>query len=1018
MLSDSQNASIHQLFESQVEQTPDNVAVVFKGEQLTYRELNHRANRIAHYLKDQGVEPEVLVGICVERSLEMIVGILGILKAGGAYLPLDSEYPQERLAFMLEEAQMPILLTQKQLVSAFPKHGAKVVYLDGDSEEFSRESEENTVSGVTTDNLAYVIYTSGSTGKPKGVLVTHKGLCNLAKAQLKLFNVQPSSRVLQFASSNFDASVWEILMALSVGATLCLGTRDSLLPGPALIKQLREQAITIVTLPPSVLAILPPDVLPALQTIIVAGEACSPDLVARWAPGRRFFNAYGPTEATVCATVAECTNNREKPTIGYPIPNVQVYLLDNQLKQVPVGVPGELCIGGIGLARGYLNRPELTDERFIPNPFSNKLEERLYKTGDLACYLLDGNIEFLGRIDNQVKVRGFRIEPGEIEAVLWQHSGVREAVVMVPENASGNKRLVAYVVSSLEPAPSTSELRRFLKEKLPDYMVPSVFMMLDTLPLTPNGKVDRCALLLLALNDTQRELEEAFVAPRTPIEEQLAGIWAKILGVEKVGINDNFLELGGHSLLAAQLLLRLQEAFDIEMPVRYLYESPTVKGLAQIIEALQGESPGAIFTSTTIDLKAEAVLDAEIYPRKTYLYDVSPPRHILLTGATGFVGAFLLYELLQRTQAKIHCLVRANNPDEGLKRLQNTLEQYSLWEPSLSSKIVIIPGDLAQPLFGLSDEQFNSLGEELDTIYHSGAEVNFVKPYSSLKATNVLGTQEILRLACQGKVKPVHYISTSAVFSTIGYFTGLKVNREEDDIAHSESYLYSDMSYSQSKWVAEKLVWIAKSRGLPVTIFRPGFVLGHSQTGVSNLNDFMARLIKGCIQMGSFPDLDTTEYFIPVDYASRAIVHLSRKKESQGKAFHVVNPQHIPLVDFFELIRSFGYPMKKLPYTRWKDELISHTRNSLENALYPLLPMLIESVNEERMTIPELHQKNPYYDSQNMILGLADTSIFCPLVEAKLLDTYFSYFIRSEFLKPPQLGEKITKTLSANWENA
>jgi acyl-CoA synthetase (AMP-forming)/AMP-acid ligase II len=267
------------------------------------------------------------------------------------------------------------------------------------------------------------------------------------------------------------------------------------------------------------------------------------DLVARWAPGRRFFNAYGPTEATVCATVAECTNNREKPTIGYPIPNVQVYLLDDQLKQVPVGVPGELCIGGIGLARGYLNRPELTDERFIPNPFSNKLEERLYKTGDLACYLLDGNIEFLGRIDNQVKVRGFRIEPGEIEAVLWQHSGVREAVVMVPENASGNKRLVAYVVSSLEPAPSTSELRRFLKEKLPDYMVPSVFMMLDTLPLTPNGKVDRCALLLLALNDTQRELEEAFVAPRTPIEEQLAGIWAKILVLRRWGLMITFSSL-------------------------------------------------------------------------------------------------------------------------------------------------------------------------------------------------------------------------------------------------------------------------------------------------------------------------------------------------------------------------------------------------------------------------------------------------------------------------------------------
>jgi amino acid adenylation domain-containing protein len=436
----------HQLFEFQVKRTPDAVAVVFEGEHLTYQELNHRANQLAHYLRTLGVGPEVLVGICMKRPLEMIVGLLGILKAGGAYVPLDPAYPQERLAFMLQDAQTPVLLTQKRLMSLLPEHGAKVVCLDADWKAIALESEENPVCGVTPDNLAYVIYTSGSTGKPKGVLVAHRSLCNLAKVQVKSFDVQPKSRVLQFASLSFDASVSEVFITLVAGATLILSTRDSLLLGPALIQLLREQAITHVTLPPSVLAVLPAEELPALRTMIVAGEACPSDLVALWAPGRRFFNAYGPTEATVCATIAECTDSSQKLPIGYPITNTQVYLLDAQQQPIPVGVPGEIHLGGVGLARGYLNQPHLTAEKFIPNPYSDEPGVRLYKTGDLARYLPSGQLEFLGRLDQQVKIRGFRIELGEIEAVLSQHPEVQQTVVMVREDIPGNKRLVAYVV--------------------------------------------------------------------------------------------------------------------------------------------------------------------------------------------------------------------------------------------------------------------------------------------------------------------------------------------------------------------------------------------------------------------------------------------------------------------------------------------------------------------------------------------------------------------------------------------
>ncbi|MBR8841198.1 MAG: amino acid adenylation domain-containing protein, partial [Stigonema ocellatum SAG 48.90 = DSM 106950] len=433
-----QDKCIHQLFEEQVERTPNAVAVVFENNSLTYLQLNQRANQLAHHLLSLGVGPEVLVGICVERSVEMVVGLLGILKAGGAYVPLDPTYPQEHLAYMLSDSLLSVLLTQEKLVADLPEHTAYVVCLDSQWGVISCESQENPLCGVQASNLAYVIYTSGSTGKPKGVLVAHQGLCNLAMAQIRLFDVNEDSSVLQFVSFSFDVSIGEVVMALCSGARLCLGTLDSLLPGANLIQFLRTYNITHVMLPPSALAVLPYEELPALRTIVVGGEACSPDLVAQWSKDRHFFNAYGPTESTVCATIAECTDSSNQISIGRPIANTQIYILDSHGQPVPIGVRGELYIGSAGLARGYLNRPELTQQKFIVNPFSQQQGARLYKTGDLARYLSNGNIEFLGRIDHQVKIRGFRIELGEIEAVLNTHPQIRQAVVIATEEVSGN----------------------------------------------------------------------------------------------------------------------------------------------------------------------------------------------------------------------------------------------------------------------------------------------------------------------------------------------------------------------------------------------------------------------------------------------------------------------------------------------------------------------------------------------------------------------------------------------------
>ncbi|MFP5263076.1 MAG: amino acid adenylation domain-containing protein [Blastocatellia bacterium] len=573
---------IHELFQEQAARTPDAVAVTFEQEQLTYRELNERANQLAHYLKGLGAGPEVRVAIFLERSIEMIVGLLGILKSGGAYVPLNAAYPMERLAFVLEDSQSPILLTEERLLDELPSYGGQAVCMDSDGYLISQQSSENLAGDTSPANLAYVIYTSGSTGMPKGVLVAHEGLCNQSEAQRRAFNVAPQTRVLQFASLSFDASIFEIVMALAKGATLCLAKQDCLMPGPDLLKLIRDQAITNVTLPPPVLAALGEDRLPDLDTIIVAGEACSADLVSRWSAGRRFFNAYGPTEFTVWATVAECADGKRKPDIGKPIENTQVYLLDSKLRPVPIGVAGELHVGGVGLARGYMNRAELTAEKFIPNPFSAEPGARLYKTGDWARYLPDGSIDFIGRIDHQVKVRGYRIELEEIEAVLHDHAAIRDGVVLAKEDEQGNKRLVAYVVVYPEQAVTAAQLRDFLRQKLPDYMIPAAFIMLDELPLTPHGKVDRRAL---PEPDAARpKVGNLFVAPRNETEELLAGVWSQVLKIERVGIDDDFFALGGDSILSVEILSQAQQ-LGLTFSIQQLFQQPTVRQLASGLKA-------------------------------------------------------------------------------------------------------------------------------------------------------------------------------------------------------------------------------------------------------------------------------------------------------------------------------------------------------------------------------------------------------------------------------------------------
>ena len=582
---------VPELFEAQVVRTPDAVALVHGKEEVSYRELDNQANRVSRHLRSLGVGPDVPVGICVHRSPAMIAGLLGILKAGGAYLPLDPAYPKERLHFMLQDSGAPVLLAQEPLQSRFKFQTAncKVVCLDllrlagGDAEIPPARPR------LSSDNLAYIIYTSGSSGKPKGVELSHRGLVNLLAWHQRAYGVTPADRATQFAAVSFDASVWELWPYLTAGASVHIVDDELRASAPGLAQWLSDARITLSFVPTPVaeetFSVPWPAGVP-LRALLTGGD----QLHRR--PGLKFpaslVNHYGPTENTVVTTFARVHPAENAPTeappIGRPIANVQVYVLDPMLRPVPVGVPGELYIGGESLARGYRNNPALTGEKFIPNPFSATPGGRLYRTGDLVRRLADGNLQFLGRVDQQVKIRGYRIEPGEIEARLNQHPTVRECLVMARDQENGPKQLVAYLILKQPTAPPSKELSDFLRTTLPDFMVPSAFVCLDAWPLTPNAKIDRRALP--APERSQRPLRRAYVAPRDQVEETVARLWSQLLGRPRVGVHDNFFELGGHSLLAAQAVARLKESFQIQMSIRTLFEKPTVADFAKEIDRL------------------------------------------------------------------------------------------------------------------------------------------------------------------------------------------------------------------------------------------------------------------------------------------------------------------------------------------------------------------------------------------------------------------------------------------------
>nr|AQW44894.1 non-ribosomal peptide synthetase [Corallococcus coralloides] len=976
--------TLHELVEAQAERTPEAEALVSGQRRFTYAELNRRANQLAHYLRRLGVGPEVRVGICVERTEDVVIGLLGILKAGGAYVPLDPAYPKERLALILEDAQVPVLLTQQRLLPDLPAHSARLLCLDSDGPVLDAERGENPSRTVGPENLAYLIYTSGSTGRPKGVMIEHRNAAAFLVWATSVFSREQLAGTLASTSMCFDLSVFEMFAPLCCGGKVIVAKNALELPE---LPAARE--VTLLNTVPSAMSALlrAGAVPPSITTVNLAGEALAAALVERiYQTGhvRDVFNLYGPSETTTYSTYTR-VGRGEHVLIGRPVGNTQVYVLDANLEPVPVGVPGEVYIGGIGVARGYLDRPDLTAERFVRCPFGTGPGARMYRTGDLARWLADGQLDYLGRMDHQVKLRGFRIELGEIGEVLARHPDVREGVVVVRDDMGEEKQLVAYVVARGEKAPDPADLRNHLKARLPEHMVPRFFVNLDALPLTPNGKVDRKALP--APEGARAGAKKAHVAPRTPDEETLATLWREVLRVEQVGVHDNFFDLGGSSLSLYQVLTRMRSAFSIELSLRELLQAQTLADLAKTVDAARS---GVLqVRDTQADMVADAVLDADIDPRGLPGPSPRAPRTLLLTGATGFLGAFLLEELCRKTDARIYCLVRCADAQDGMRRIRKNLEGYSLWSDALASRIVPLRGDIGRPLLGLSAEEFQRLEEEVDVIYHNGALVNFLYPYEGLRAANVLGTREILRLATRTRVKPLHYVSTISVLPS----GRTEPIREDEPLGPPGSVAGG---YSQTKWVAESLVRAASLRGLPVTIHRPGRITGHSQTGAWGTEDLLCRTLKACVRMRAAPQVDAMIELTPVDYASSAIVDLSLRPESLGKTFHIVNPRTVRATALWSGMQAFGYPLRILGFDAWLTELASAQAS---DAVLRELHSILQQVPPEDRTASG--PRMAVCDSRNAVKALEALGTSCPPVNDTLMSTYLSSLVRRGFIEAP-----------------
>ncbi|TQF15170.1 amino acid adenylation domain-containing protein [Myxococcus llanfairpwllgwyngyllgogerychwyrndrobwllllantysiliogogogochensis] len=1013
----TRDAGLSELWARQVEVRPEAIALQQGMKRVTYDALNRRASRLAGALRELGVGEETPVAVGLRQGIEAIVAHVALCKLGATCVPIDLEHPPERIGFVVTDSGAEVLLTGTLADEArCGEWPATRLCLERDGEQVARRSDVLVAPLGDGGRRTHVLYTSGTTGRPKGIELVARGIRRMV-IDTDYVSIDSTDRVAQISNHAFDAALFEVWGALLNGASLVLLPRSSVLDASAFRDALRETHVSVLLMTTALFNLVAqgcPDAFGTLKYLLVGGERANPRTfraVLERAPPAHLLNLYGPTEGTTVTTTHEVRPGdvlSGSVPIGRPIRHTQVFVLGPDLRPVEPGVMGELCIGGEGLARGYLNRRELTEERFPVVPeLAPGPPLRMYRTGDLARWREDGTLEFLGRADHQVKLRGHRIELEEVARLLLESGLLWDAVVTLQEHEDGEKSLAAYVVP--KSTGTGSALQDALRARVPEYMVPARIIELERLPTTVNGKVDRGALPVEVSPRGAPGLATSGWAPEDAVASEVGAVWAELLGLKSPSLEDDFLRLGGNSLLAARLVMRLRELYGLTLSAYSLYEARTLGVFLDVVRrARAGQQDSGRAADGPEAWRADAKLPeylrrAPVQPAPRVV-PLESMELVFLTGATGFLGAFLLRDLLRMTRARVACLVRARDVDSGHARLRQALEKYDLWEDSFAERLRPVLGDLGAPSLGLSPQVFQEFATRAEALFHLGAHVNYVQPYSAHRAANVEGTTEVLRLAMQGRPKPVHYVSTIAVFGPTGYFNGRAHVREGEGLDEHLECLRYDIGYSASKWVAEKRVWAAASRGVAVNVYRPGFIMGDSHTGVGNADDFVARFIRGCIQLGTCPDLPRQrKEFVPVDFVSRAILGIASREGAVGKAYHLVPPRpedSVDINDFYALLARCGYPLSRVPYKEWVERLMRDARVA-DNALCPLVPMLYEQVYAGETTRWELHEDMPVYDAHNTFHALEGRDAGFRKMDAGLLGRYLAHWRRLGLLAAP-----------------
>ncbi|SEH35328.1 amino acid adenylation domain-containing protein/thioester reductase domain-containing protein [Chryseobacterium culicis] len=987
--------TLESLFRKQAILHPDKTAAVYQDQEITYRELDQRSNKIAGLLLSRGIKEGKYVPIWLDRSLEWIVAVLGVIKTGAAYVPIDPAYPARRVEYILSDTSADVMITNQNLKDLL-SDSVKTKVLDlSTMENLNPLSSDYPEITIHQNSLAYTIYTSGSTGKPKGVMVSHHAIQHLVTWHNHHFHVDHSSKLTLVAGLAFDISVWETWSALTAGATVFMANNEDRTDASALVDFYRNNQITHGFVP----TVLAPSFVNysrnyndlKLKYLFTAGEKLKPVLTSELS--YELIDYYGPTECTVYATFKKVkdANGKYVSSIGRPIANAKAYILSENMELLPVGAVGELCIGGSILADGYLNNEELTKTKFVTNPFNKK--EKLYRTGDLAKWKADGEIEFLGRIDSQIKIRGFRVELSEIERTLIQQDNIREALVIGKETEGSTKYLIAFIVVKTGAEKDVSSIRNALKDELPGYMIPAQIIFIDKIPLTANGKTDIQALKDIADRETAEVI--SLEPPTNETERIIVDVWSSALERPVINRTDNFFDIGGNSLLVAAVAVTLQKKLDVKVYLRDIYQYPVLQQLSEVLITRSREEREAI-PAEDVEPYVELQKDVYLAPGTVFAGGFNPkqvenPAIIFLTGVTGFVGIHLLQELLDTTNAAIYCLVRAQDEFYAMEKIDRCFKQYRIPQ-NIEQKPRIIPviGDLALPSLGLSEETFTKLAKQADLIYHSGSSVNFIEPYSFMKAPNVEGLREIIKLAGAERTSCLALLSTISVYSWGHLFTGKTVMLESDDIEQNLMSVSKDIGYVRSKWVMEAIADLASKEGLPLITYRLGYAMCHSGTGASASYQWWSGLVKNCIEFKSYPALtELREGLTTVDYMTRAMAYITKNKQAIGKKFNLIaSPEtNLTLEDFFGLMKKY-YPftLKDLPYKEWRKQW----EDDSKNRLYPLTSLFRDNMHEGLSTV-ELYQNTYIWDCSNVIQFLEGSGIHEPVFDKKVLDSYLRY---------------------------